>query len=74
MKNTNTVNDKPMSVLLREHLDSGKSITSIEAQALWRCRSLTKRISELRRKGMNIKADWRNDSTGQRYVRYIRLD
>lgn len=69
-KFANTVNDKPMRDLVREHLERGRSITNVEAQAMWRCRSLTKRISELRDEGMNIVAERRRDSTGQTYVRY----
>jgi len=64
------INDKPMGELLLLHLQSGKSITNVEAQALWRCRALPKRISELRGQGHDIKAEWRKDSTGQSYVRY----
>lgn len=69
-KQSNLVNDKPMGQLIKEHLESGMSITNIEAQALWRCRALPKRISELRAAGMNIKAERRKDSTGQTYARY----
>jgi len=64
------VNNKPMGELILSHLQSGKSITNMEAQALWRCRALPKRISELRQKGHNIKREWRKDSTGQSYVHY----
>lgn len=64
------VNGKPMRVLIRDHLKRGRSISNVEAQALWRCRALPKRISELRASGMDISAEWCTDSTGQRYVRY----
>jgi len=67
---TKPINEKPMRDMILAHLEAGKSITNIEAQALWRCRALPKRISELRSMGHNIKADWRKDSTGQSYVRY----
>lgn len=71
MKNPNLVNDRPMRDLIREHLQSGESISNVEAQALWRCRALPKRINELRREGLNILARRRKDSTGQSYVRYV---
>lgn len=71
MKNPNLVNDRPMRDLIREHLQSGESISNVEAQALWRCRALPKRINELRREGLNILAQRRKDSTGQSYVRYV---
>jgi len=64
------LNKQPMGELILSHLQSGHSITNMEAQALWRCRALPKRISELRQQGHNIKAEWRKDSTGQSYVRY----
>lgn len=69
-----TVNRKPMRALLREHLKAGRSISNVEAQALWRCRALPKRISELKAEGMNIISERCKDSTGQFYVRYHWLD
>lgn len=71
MKNPNLVNDRPMRDLIRDHLQTGESISNVEAQALWRCRALPKRINELRREGLNIVAQRRKDSTGQSYVRYV---
>lgn len=71
MSNFKLVNQKPMRELLKEHLLSGRSITNIEAQALWRCRALPKRINELRASGMKISSERRTDSTGQSYVRYV---
>lgn len=71
MKNPNLVNDRPMRDLIRDHLQTGESISNVEAQALWRCRALPKRINELRREGLNILAQRRKDSTGQSYVRYV---
>lgn len=67
----NILNHKPMRELLREHLMGGRSISNVEAQALWRCRALPKRINELRKEGLNIKSERRVDSTGQSYTRYI---
>lgn len=65
-----TVNRKPMRVLLKEHLMAGRSISNVEAQAMWRCRALPKRIAELAASGMKIDREWCKDSTGQSYVRY----
>jgi hypothetical protein len=53
-----------------KHLQSVGSITQVEAQAMYKSRSLTKRISELRDRGYDIKSEWKTDHTGQRYVRY----
>ena len=65
-----TLNGKSMTRLIREHLEQKGSISGVEAAALYRCRSLTKRISELRQGGVAILAQWQADRTGQRYVRY----
>jgi hypothetical protein len=70
VSNFKRINEKPMHELVLEHLKSGKSITNVEAQALWRCRALPKRINELRAAGHSILAERRTDSTGQHYVRY----
>ena len=66
----NMVNRKPMKELIREHLRNGRSISNVEAQAMWRCRALPKRISELERTGFKIERERCKDSTGQSYVRY----
>ena len=69
-RHPNLVNNQPMIDLIREHLRNGRSISNVEAQALWRCRALPKRINELSKEGMKISREWSIDSTGQRYVRY----
>ena len=56
--------------MLRRHLTTIGTITQVEAAALYKVRSLTKRIAELRDAGMRIESEWRRDMTGQRYVRY----
>jgi transcriptional regulator NrdR family protein len=66
----NTVNSKPMSTLILEHLQAGNDISPVEAAAMWRCRDLPKRISELIQAGHAIERVRRVDSTGQRYTRY----
>lgn len=64
------VNKRPMTQLILDHLKSGRTITAVEAAALWRVRSLTKRIHEIRSMGFNVVSHPQQDSTGQRYVRY----
>lgn len=70
MSHFKLVNDKPMKTLILDHLLDGRSITNVEAQALWRCRALPKRINELAAEGYPIVRERRVDSTGQSYVRY----
>lgn len=53
------------------HLRCHGSITSVEAEAIYRCRRLASRIDELRKAGMKIISATRHDPTGQRYVRYV---
>lgn len=55
---------------IKEHLLRKGSITNVEAQALFKSRSITKRIHELREQGFDIYSEWNTDTTGQRYVRY----
>jgi hypothetical protein len=52
------------------HLRDVGTITQVEAAAIYKARSLTKRISELRAAGFDIKSEWKIDHEGQRYVRY----
>lgn len=61
---------KTQTALILEHLLAKGSITNVEAAAMFKARSLTKRIAELRDRGYDIASEWRRDSTGQRYVRY----
>ena len=56
---------------IRAHLVMHGSITSVEAEAIYRCRRLASRIDELRKAGMKIASVTRRDPTGQRYVRYV---
>ena len=64
------VNDLPMRTLVLNHLLEGHSISGVEAAAIWRCRDLPKRISELRKEGYPIIRERRTDPTGQTYTRY----
>jgi len=52
------------------HLRDVGSITWVEANDLYRIRSLTRRIADLRERGHDIISEWRTDRLGQRYTRY----
>lgn len=53
-----------------QHLKRVGSISWVEANDLYRVRSLTRRIADLREMGHDILSEWRKDTLGQRYVRY----
>jgi hypothetical protein len=69
-----TINKYSMETLILGHLLTKKSISSVEAQALYRCRSLSRRITTLKREGWTIKSELKQDATGQRYARYTIID
>ena len=52
------------------HLRDVGSITWVEANDLYRVRSLPRRIADLRQRGHEIISEWRTDKLGQRYTRY----
>ncbi len=52
------------------HLRDVGSISFVEANDLYRVRSLPRRIKDLRDAGFNIISEWRTDKLGQRYTRY----
>ena len=60
----------PRAQLVLRHLIVEGSITNVEAHAVLRVRSVSRRITELRRNGIPIRKEFKKDSTGQRYVRY----
>jgi len=53
-----------------DHLKTIGSITFVEAVDLYRCRSLPRRIADLREAGHEIISEWRKDKLGQRYTKY----
>lgn len=62
----------PQTYKVLQHLIASDSITNVEAHAVLKCRSVSKRISELvNTYCIPIAKVHRCDSTGQRYVRYI---
>ena len=60
----------PQAATVLSHLRKVGSITNVEANAVHRIRSLSRRISELGHAGVQIEKLQRRDLTGQRYVRY----
>ena len=57
------------------HLITAGSITNVEAHAVLKCRSVSKRISELANTyGIDVAKLYRRDSTGQRFVRYVLIN
>jgi hypothetical protein len=58
-------------VKLFNHFKTVGSITAVEATDLYRIRSLTRRITNLRRAGNKISSVQKVDALGQRYVRYV---
>ena len=65
-----TINKSSMTTLILHHLLTEGSISNVEAQALYRCRSLSRRITDLKQEGWPVKAEMKKDTTGQRYARY----
>lgn len=63
-------NLQPQDKLVLDYLLAEESITNAEANTVLRARSVSKRISTLRKCGVEIAKDYRKDVTGQRYVRY----
>lgn len=61
----------PQAQTILTHLRKVGSITNVEAQAIYKCRSVSSRISEIDRHfGCVCIRTHRKDFTGQRYVRY----
>lgn len=61
----------PQSRIVAAHLAATGSITAVEANAVHRIRSVSRRITELRDHGLNIDKDHKRDVNQQRYVRYV---
>jgi uncharacterized protein YehS (DUF1456 family) len=60
----------PQAHIVLNHLREAGSITNVEANAVLRVRSVSRRITELRVAGIRIRKEMKYDTTGQRYVRY----
>jgi hypothetical protein len=55
---------------LLNHFSVRPSITNVEANAVFKIRSLHRRILELEAQGHRFRREWKRDTTGQRYMRY----
>lgn len=60
----------PQATAVLRHLRDAGSITNVEANAVLRVRSVSRRITELQDHGVRIRKETKYDSTGQRYTRY----
>ncbi|PZA13972.1 hypothetical protein DNX69_00660 [Rhodopseudomonas palustris] len=69
-KDFRMVGPKPQTHLLLDHFSDKSSITAVEAAALYRIRSLSRRIVDLKKEGHRFSKQHSVDPTGQRYVRY----
>ncbi len=58
---------------LVDHLNHVGNISGLEALALYQVVSLTKVISVLKRRGLQITGEWRKDNLGRRYKRYTMI-
>lgn len=63
----------PQTATILRHLIRIGEISGVEAQAMYKARSVTKRISEIN-EAFLVEAEWKRDNTGQRYVRYYMPD
>ena len=57
--------------MLMEHFERKDSITGVEAAAVYKIRSLPRRIMDLKERGYVFTHEWKRDVTGQKYMRYI---
>jgi hypothetical protein len=64
----------PQAVLVLNHMKQAGSITNIEANAVHRVRSVSRRITEINRAlvgtGYSVEKAHKRDVNSQRYVRY----
>jgi len=70
---------QPQDVTILRHFAKVGSISGVEANAVYRCRSLSKRVSTIDRllaenrarfDGVQVDKRYKRDPAGQRYVRY----
>lgn len=60
----------PQTQTVLLHLIDRRSITPVEAATVYKVRSLSSRISELKKTGISIKRMYLTDGAGQRYAKY----
>jgi len=58
------------NAMIREHLESGKSLTSLEALDKFHCFRLASRIADLKKSGMEITTTMVTAANGRRYAKY----
>lgn len=56
--------------MLKKHFEKEDSISGVEASAVYKIRSLPRRILDLKKEGYEFISEWKVDPTGQRYKRY----
>jgi hypothetical protein len=61
----------PQTRVVAGHLKATGSITAVEANAVHRIRSVSRRITELLDNGFVIRKEQKRDVNNQRYVRYV---
>lgn len=78
--NGNVFTLAPQTAEVLRHLKNVGDISGVEAQAMYKVRSLTKRISEINEAlyyntlagpDFPVEGQWNRDTTGQRYKRYV---
>lgn len=68
--NPNEKQSQSQNAQILAWLESGRTLTTLQALELFGCIRLGARISELRSRGANIKTDWMITSTGKRVALY----
>jgi hypothetical protein len=71
MRNTVKTANFTQTQAVADHFKNVGSISGLEALSLYQIVSLTKVMSVLRQKGMQIVGSWRKDNVGRRYKRYF---
>lgn len=56
---------------IAEHLTAGKSITALEALGVYNCYRAAAVIHVLRKRGLDITTELRQDRKGKRYAAYF---
>lgn len=64
---SNVVNLRPQTKTVLTHLNRGKELSQAQAQSRYGIACLSKRISELRAAGVNVKTREKRDGSGVMY-------
>ena len=68
--NPNPQSSASQCARIKEYLEAGNKLTSLEALKLFGCMRLPSRIHDLNKRGMNIKKEMIVVSTGKRVAQY----